>query len=33
MNTALALESAYFYLSGGGATNAEATTTVYKTVY
>jgi len=33
MNAALTLESAFFYLSGGGATNTTATTDVFKTVY
>ncbi len=33
MNSALALESAYFYLSGGGASDTEATTSVIQTIY
>jgi hypothetical protein len=33
MHAALALESAYFYISGGGASSALATKTVIKTVY
>jgi hypothetical protein len=33
MNAALALESAFFYISGGGATDGAASTSVIKTVY
>ena len=33
MNGALALESAFFYISGGGGTDTAATTTVIKTVH
>jgi hypothetical protein len=33
MNAALALESAFFYISGGGATDTAATDNVFKTVY
>jgi len=33
MNASLALESAYFYVSGGGATDGAATKDVVKTIY